>query len=175
MARKKKQVKVTNNTPLKYEGTVTIKKIKNGKVTSVVKKHNQGYLRLFKFLLNCLCGDYNGDEVPSWAVPVVNDNGSLRYVGTCENISSKALVTKSTENYYVEYKFYFPWSSEYITGFDYIYIYPGARHPDHDPSSASIATYDDALDMGIAVNKAEIATADEDILIIWQLKLLNKE
>lgn len=178
MARKKKQkqVIVNESTPIKYEGTVTIKKIKNGKVTSTTKTHNSGYTSLFKFLLNCLCGNFDKNEAPGWAVPVIDNSGTKKYVGTCENISAADVVNKVNDEFFVEYKFYFPWTSEYSEGFDHIYVYPNndTKHPTGNLSNIDIDDYNNYLDMSIDVTRETTTTLNEDILIIWQLQLINK-
>lgn len=178
MGRKKKQIIVKEETPIKYEGTVTIKKIKNGKVTAVHKIHNKGHDSLFKFLMNCLAGNFDSGEIPSWAVPVNIDafTGVTSYIGTCENIASKKLVNKSDATYYVEYKFYFPYKTDYRRGFNYVYVYPDKteKHPSNTIDGATPEQYSNYLDMSIQVSEEDTISAGEDLLIVWQLQIVNK-
>lgn len=177
MARKKKEkvVAITESTPIKYEGTVIIKKLNKGKVTSVKKIHNKGYDRLFKFLLTCLTGDMDKQELPGYCVPVYKEAGDIQYVGTCVPIANRQLKQASDRSYLVEYKFYLPYSTDYIRGFDGLYIYPtnAQYHPATDPKSSKVSDYSDYLQMSIDLVKETVASPKEDILIIWQLQLTN--
>ena len=63
MGRKKKtkqikEVKVSTPTTIKYKGNVNIKLIKKGKTIKEINNHNDGTNQLFKFILDCLAGDY---------------------------------------------------------------------------------------------------------------------
>lgn len=63
MGRKKKtkeikEVKVSIPTTIKYQGNVNIKLIKRGKVIKEINNHNDGTSQLFKFILDCLAGNY---------------------------------------------------------------------------------------------------------------------
>lgn len=172
--KKQKQVTVTESTPINYEGIVTIKKLKKGKVTSTKTIHNQGHPNLFKFILTCLAGDFNKGQLPGYCVPVRTETTGDRYVGNCVNISSKTLKQTNTD-YYLEYKFYLPFSKDYITGFDKLYVYPDeiTQHPSYDPSEQVISDFTDYLDMSITLDRASMETSSEDILIVWQLQLIN--
>lgn len=81
MARKKKVVVAKESQPIIYSGNVIIKKIRNGKVISVKESHNSGYNSLFKFLLNCLAGNYIEASRPQVIMPCRLTNGKLCYVG----------------------------------------------------------------------------------------------
>lgn len=180
MGRKKKQKQITikEETPIKYEGTVIIKKIKNGKVMSTHKTHNQGHDSLFKFLMNCLVGDFDSEEIPSWAVPVRvgTATSSATYVGSCENIVSKKLISKSDATYYVEYKFYFPYKADYNRGFNHVYVYPDkeGKHPSNTIAGAVPSDYSNYIDMSIGVSQEDTISTGEDLLIVWQLQIVNK-
>jgi len=80
MGRKKKVVEeqVTNNEKQinnnlsvsegqKYNGNVSIRLVKNGKTVQTINKHNDGFLPLFDFLINCLASNYNnGIGIPNY-------------------------------------------------------------------------------------------------------------
>ena len=74
MGRKKKtkeikEVKVSIPTTIKYQGNVNIKLIKRGKVIKEINNHNDGTSQLFKFILDCLAGNYYPINRPTWIIP----------------------------------------------------------------------------------------------------------
>lgn len=175
---KKKKVKIEETSTVKYEGAVTIQKVKNGKIISSRTTHNQGYSTLFKFLLSCLTAEPIFPLRPTYASPVRSTSGEPdNFVGSCEEIASRKLKTSvngGNLEYYVEYRFFFQYHPDYIEGFDKINIYPyeNGKHPENKEGEKP-ADYIDYLEMSVDVNKEETKVSDEDLLIIWQLKLKN--
>ena len=58
--KKKKQEIIKAKTPfaIEYKGDVSIDVIRKGKVIKSFKNHNDGTSNLFKFILDCLAGNY---------------------------------------------------------------------------------------------------------------------
>ena len=59
-------VTIKSNDNFGYKGNVTIKLVHNNKVYKVIKSHNNGYLPLFNFLINCLSGTFYESSRPQW-------------------------------------------------------------------------------------------------------------
>ena len=101
MGRKKKeeQIKIETTTPtVVYHGGATIKIIKNGRVVKQTKKHNEGGTPLFRFLADCMAGNFYPNNRPT-CIRVGNFDGtnftdySLSYV-----VSSTSSVSRTTVN-----------------------------------------------------------------------------
>ena len=176
MARKKKTetLKVTEVNPIIYSGQVTIKKIKKGKVISTQKIHNEGTNHLFKFLLNCLAGNWIPSARPSWICTGQYTNSGqvvIKYVAdTCSKITQQPEVFETSSDVYIQYKFLLQSKPQYTTtGFNCLLLYSDDNKPvvvqdgvEVDPSYSMVVNFD-----------TQHQSADEQILIIWQLKILN--
>lgn len=77
MAKKKKK---TTKQTLSYQGTVKIQTVRGGKVYKEVIQHNAGTAGLFRYVANCIIGNYNHSMMP-------------RYIRlfTCDNPKQKLL------------------------------------------------------------------------------------
>lgn len=67
MARKKKEVVETKQKAgVAYTGKVKIQFIKNNRVYKTIDQHNEGTTELFKYLANCIIGNYNQGLRPQY-------------------------------------------------------------------------------------------------------------
>lgn len=178
MSRKKKNVsvKVKEQTPVKYTGSVNIKTIKKGKVTSSNTFHNEGTTELFNFLLNCLAGTYLKDAQPRFAVLAKQGTSSLTYVSNniveVTEITTKIQSESDASKNYVEYKFFFPYNVSYKNGFDTLLVYDKSKKP---VSSAIIdqQPVDERYSMKVSMGESPAVDTDENILLTWQLNINN--
>lgn len=172
MAGKKKvdTIKLTKEKPIVYSGQVIIKGIKKGKVTSTKTYHNEGTTELFKFLLNCLAGNWLPEARPSLITTGQLFNGQIIYVSNTLRSVSEVYVTGEDDDIYVEYKFLLPGQPQYATsGFDRILLYSEANRPLQVVDGQIV---DPKYSMIISLEGKHQST-DEEILIIWQLKIKN--
>lgn len=171
---KKKTIKIKESSPLKYHGEVTVQKIYSGKVVSSVKEKNAGFAPLFKFILLCLAGQYDEKLLPLFVIPVNidTDTNKITYADTDINlIASREVISKENDNY-LEYKFYLPFKESYKTiGFNALALYSLK----HEPQKISIGSDAEPYYSMIVNFKDQQKSEKEDILIIWQLFIDNKE
>ena len=112
MGRKKKEKKkeiIQAKTPfsIEYKGDVSIDVIRKGKVIKSFKNHNDGTSNLFKFILDCLAGNYYEINRPFWIVPYYTDNGQDKYsISIPVPINNNVSVShdNSTQQYILTYK-----------------------------------------------------------------------
>lgn len=76
----KKKKKENIKTTISYQGTVKIQSVKGGKVYKEKTVHNSGTADLFRYIANCVIGNYNQSLMPRYV-----------HVFTCENPESKLL------------------------------------------------------------------------------------
>lgn len=62
---KTRKVEAKSSTTLQYTGDVSIKVMRKGKVLRSIKNHNDGGSPLFKFILDCLAGEYHDENRPT--------------------------------------------------------------------------------------------------------------
>ena len=82
MGRKKKQKQiVANSTPttIEYKGDVSISILRKGKIIKAFKNHNDGKPNLFRFILDCLAGNYYEVNRPFWIVPYYTESNQDYY------------------------------------------------------------------------------------------------
>lgn len=171
MARKKKVVVAKESQPIIYSGNVIIKKIRNGKVISVKESHNSGYNSLFKFLLNCLAGDYIEASRPQVVMPCRLTNGKLCYVGNVPNwLNQKPkILAGANDSWYIEYTFLINYNSEFARGVDHLVLYSESDLPEVITNGDEIGgNYSMLVKLGDTVT-----STGEDLLIIWQLQIQN--
>ena len=177
MAKKKKTAKVLEvkeQQPIIYSGKVTINGIKNGKITSSKTYHNEGTKELFNFLLDCLAGKWLPDLQPRFVCTARDDNHQLKYVSNNIIAAEEIAAHTEGEDPYVEYKFLLPNKPQYNkvggTGFDKILLYNANKKPAVVANNAEIDTN---YSMIISLDKPHKTEIDEEILVIWQLKIEN--
>lgn len=179
MGRKKKTktVEVVESQPISYSGKVIIKKIKKGKVVSTQVSHNEGTTELFKFLLNCLAGNWLPDSRPSWITTAQRDNStstdspSTKYVSNnITSISQPPVVYELKTGPYIEYKFLIPFKPEYSNrGFNCLVLYNNDNKPSSFNDGDDVAN---GYSMTVMLDNQQLAS-DEQMLIIWQLEIKN--
>lgn len=174
MGRKKKTktVEVVESQPISYSGKVIIKKIKKGKVVSTQVSHNEGTTELFKFLLNCLAGNWLPDSRPSWITTAQRNDSTSTFTYVSDNITSISqppVVYELQTGPYIEYKFLLPFKPEYSNGFNCLVLY----NNDNKPSSVVHGQdVEDGYSMRVMFDDQQ-ASSNEQILIIWQLEIRN--
>lgn len=174
--KKKKVVTVQEESPILYSGKVIIKKIKKGKVVSTTVSHNLGTRHLFNFLLNCLAGNWLSKSMPQWVTTGMyhSDTNKTTYVADTMSAISQAptVYNTDTDSPYIEYRFLLPQKEEYKNpGFNALILYSDDNKPLNVVNGEEI---DPAYSMQVLLDEVHQAEL-EQILIIWQLKILNKE
>ena len=171
MAEKKKVVVAKETQPIIYSGNVTVKKIRKGKVISVKQSHNSGYNSLFKFLLNCLAGNYIEASRPQVIMPCRLTGNKLCYVGNVPNWLNQQpkVLVGPNDSLYVEYTFLITYNSEFSKGIDHLVLYSESDLPE---SIANGNEIDNNYSMLVNLSDT-ITSTGEDLLIIWQLQIQN--
>lgn len=179
MGRKKKEKNITikENSSLSYSGKVTIKKVKNGKIISEETYHNAGNTPLFSFLLNCLAGNYSSDLKPQIITPIVHkQNNNYGYAENKESIpitSIKVLTKENSNISYIEYVFHLAYKEYLKSGIDGLALYNLAYVPNKN-TILKDSDIDPNYSMIVSFNDRKFSTKEEDLLIIWDLSLDNK-
>lgn len=169
MGRKKKEIKITDSSNIKYQGTVTVQTIKKGKVTSTSVMHNEGRPELFKFLLLCLAASYQDSLRPFYVIAANND----KLLGTLPmQISSVKAFVENTQTPYIEYKFFMPFMNDYLDGFNQLALYSKSKMSSTGHEKDTPIT-DASMVVTAKASKPFKPALDEDLLITWQLKILN--
>lgn len=175
MGRKKKvkEINVNDSNSIKYFGDVTIQRVRKGKVVSTVKQHNAGGSELFRFLLNCLAGQFVAVDKPSVVTPAFEENNIIKYRSNlCYDISNISFDTTTPDNYFVEYKFYLPYSTQFTEGdgFNRLVIYSDRNNPGDHTNGEQIYS---AWSMYVVLDQYIKPDLDEDLIITWHLKVEN--
>jgi hypothetical protein len=173
MSKKKvKVIETKTDSLVSYTGTVTIKKIKNGKVTASRVLHNEGGDELFNYLCNCLTGTYNNNLKPAWAVPAITNSNSIKYATNAIYPIKYAVADRDSNKIpYTEYQFYIPYSDAIKDGFAYLFVYNSDKKPTPNTSENVSEDYS----MKLTVKSSDFTLDNEDLLITWQLKFSTKE
>ena len=182
MGRKKKEKKkeiIQAKTPfsIEYKGDVSIDVIRKGKVIKSFKNHNDGTNNLFRFILDCLAGNYYEINRPFWIVPYYIDKGENKYsISIPIPINNNVSVSydNSTQEYILTYKclinssllqsetlidgllFYSTHNKNSITG-EYV----------NDLYSMKMSFGFEETDREEGRNKFQ----DQDLLVTWQLRI----
>lgn len=186
MGRKKKEKKkeiIQAKTPfsIEYRGDVSIDVIRKGKVIKSFKNHNDGTNNLFRFILDCLAGNYYEVNRPFWIVPYYTDNGQDKYsISIPVPINNNVSVSydNNTQQYILTYKCLINSSLlQSDTTIDGLLFYSThvknsittiAGQPVVDPTS------DNAYCMKMSFGFDETDNnkfQDQDLLITWQLRV----
>lgn len=182
--KKKKQEIIKAKTPfaIEYRGDVSIDVIRKGKVIKSFKNHNDGTSNLFKFILDCLAGNYYEVNRPFWVVPYYTDtDGENKYsisipVPINDNVSVS--YDNSTQQYILTYKCLVNSSLlQSNTQIDGLLFY--STHVKNsitinagDPVIATIG--DNAYSMKMSFGFGEEDNnkfQDQDLLVTWQLRI----
>lgn len=187
MGRKKKEKKkeiIQTKTPfsIEYRGDVSIDIIRKGKVIKSFKNHNDGTNNLFRFILDCLAGNYYEVNRPFWVVPYyIDKDGEDKYsISIPVPINNNASVSydNSRQQYILTYKCLINSSLlQSNTQIDGLLFYST-----HVKKSITIvagnlvvaATGDNAYCMKMSFGfdeKDNNKFQDQDLLITWQLRI----
>lgn len=179
MGRKKKEknIIIKESSPIAYSGKVIIKKVKNGKIVSEETYHNAGNTPLFSFLLNCLAGNYSSDLKPQIITPIVRkSNNTYGYAENRESIPITNIKLLNTENSnipYIEYIFHIAYKEYLKSGIDGLALYNLAYIPNKNDILKD-QDIDQNYSMIVSFNERQSSAKEEDLLIIWDLSLDNK-
>ena len=169
--RKVKKLKIANEAPLKYSGTVTIQTIKKGKIISSVTQHNTGTAELFKFLLNCLAGKWIPRACPSFlTLGTADESGHITYV-TDNVVEALEKTVHINDSPYVEFRFLVPFkNTSKGRSYNRLLVYSDLNYPSGININEEVRPDYSIL---LPLSTPEIIQEDEDKLIIWQLSLEN--
>ena len=177
MAEKKKdnmrEITVKDKSTIAYSGKVSVQVVRNGKVVNTYTKHNAAGDALFKYLIYCLAGHFAQDLVPAYVVPAYTDSGdnTTKYVGNTVQDIAYMGAHVDTSPYYVEYKFYLPYQSQYTSpGFNTLVLYNSSLQLGEVIDSLNIDQNYSAI-----VNLEQNVTANpgENLILSWQLQILD--
>ena len=174
MKKKTSENKSVINDTFQYTGTVTLKTIKGGKVTSSKTYHNNGGNELFNFLYNCLAGKYIDSSRPAYIVAYYKDAGENKYTanGSLNTISATIIEASSTEPACIEYRFILPYLSAYTsTGIDGFAVYNSSKNPISASAGDNVST---DYSMILELNENKKINKDETTLVVWRLQIENK-
>lgn len=180
MGRKKKnkeikEVKVSRPTTIKYKGNVNIKLIKRGKIIKEINNHNDGTPQLFKFILDCLAGNYYPVNRPTWIIPYYlgkaeEENPPILYaISIFIPINDAQVIKQDDDSYVLSYKCLITQTqlagrTEPING---LLFYSTSNIGNGSTIQSSQAqNYSMIMDFGEPLNEL-----NSDILITWQIKV----
>ena len=186
MGRKKKKKEIIKTkTPfaIEYRGDVSIDVIRKGKVIKSFKNHNDGTSNLFKFILDCLAGNYYEVNRPFWIVPYYTDtDGEDKYsISIPVPINNNASVSydNSTQQYILTYKCLINssllQSNTQIDGllFYSTHVKKSITINAGDPVVAATGGNSYSMKMSFGFDKADNNKfQDQDLLVTWQLRII---
>ena len=189
MGRKKKKKEIIKaKTPfaIEYKGDVSIDVIRKGKVIKSFKNHNDGTSNLFKFILDCLAGNYYEVNRPFWIVPYFTDENKVdKYsISIPIPINNNASVSydNSRQQYILTYKCLINSSllqtNTQIDGLLFYSTHVKSSIIINAGSEVVDATGDNAYSMKMSFGFKETDREqgmnkfqDQDLLITWQLRI----
>ena len=181
MGRKKKKKEIIKaKTPfaIEYKGDVSIDVIRKGKVIKSFKNHNDGTSNLFKFILDCLAGNYYEVNRPFWIVPYYTDtDGKDKYsISIPVPINNNVSVSyeNSTQQYILTYKCLINSSLlQTNTTIDGLLFYST-----HNKNSITGEYVNDLYSMKMSFGFKETDREqgknkfqDQDLLVTWQIRI----
>ena len=188
MGRKKKEKKkeiIQTKTPfaIEYRGDVSIDVIRKGKIIKSFKNHNDGTSNLFKFILDCLAGNYYEVNRPFWIVPYYTDkDGEDKYsISIPVPINNNASVSydNSTQQYILTYKCLINssllQSNTQIDGllFYSTHVKSSITINAGDPVVAATGSNAYSMKMSFGFDEADNNKfQDQDLLVTWQLRII---
>lgn len=93
----------------KYNGSVNIRLVRNGKTVKNITQHNAGHTPLFMFLVNCLNENYNSNDVPKYISLGHYNNDYTSYTPYSNiGVPKTSQFVSTTPNYQVNYQFTVP-------------------------------------------------------------------
>lgn len=172
---KTRKVKVRSNTTLQYTGDVSIKVLRKGKVVRSIRNHNDGNAPLFKFILDCLAGEYHEENRPTWIVPFHTEEDKDYYSIPKIIPVNQFAVLQSGEEYVLSYRCLM--SSTYFgnsTKIDGLLFYSGTNAPTYIQTNAPIPDNDNysmRMSLGLDSGSGGNIFQDEDIIVTWQIRI----
>ena len=186
MGRKKKkkqvEIKPKEETILNYTGSVSIALLRKGKIVKKIQNHNDGNNNLFKFILNCLAGEYYDIDRPKWIIPFYTDTNEIDKYSVPSFIpinSIRILEQPSSEGitYVLSYKCLI--TSSYL-GVDGTNINGLLFYSDNGKGlSGDMVKRDDPINnhfqmkMSFGDDPDQTEFKDQDILIEWQVRIVS--
>lgn len=161
-------LELKDNALLGYKGQVTVKTVRDGKVIKTKTIHNAGTKLLFKFLANCIIGNYYDNERPLYVklfnvssgnVPAENNQSTIDYIILNDNNKSVASATNSWSAYL---EFVVPKYSFVSSAYNTICLYSN-KTKGHLDEYCAIITLDEP----------ETISSDDNLIIGWELTIEN--
>ena len=183
MGRKKKKKEIIKaKTPfaIEYRGDVSVDVIRKGKVIRSFKNHNDGTNNLFRFILDCLAGNYYEVNRPFWIVPYYTKGDHDEYsISIPVPINNNASVSydNNTQEHILTYKCLI--NSSLLptnTSIDGLLFYSTSVKNSIiiEAGEAVESTGDNAYSMKMSFGFKETDDnkfQDQDLLITWQLRI----
>lgn len=172
----KKEKIAKKNIGINYQGTVRLSFVKNGREVKSVKLHNTGCLQLFKYLANCLIGDYKLINSPQYLM-LYNNESTITSSSLGTELLSYPIFLSSCER--VDGSSSDPDEDSYSTA-RLRYIIPGTAILT-DKGNGNVLAIIDSTNTPLAyieltgndiINTENIPT-DSNIIIVWELKVSN--
>lgn len=169
MGRKKKteqQTQINKTSTIKYNGSVTVQLSKNGKIIKSATAKNAGYDELFRFLTNCIAGDFKVTALPSYIMGY-NATGSdpISYTSLFSSAVYKAdsQAIYSSGDYKAVLKFIIPANYLLSGNMNTLMLYNAEKQAQADPDTASaIVTLSDVIDTS-SISK------DTSLILLWNM------
>lgn len=180
MGRKKKatiKIEPKKETSLKYEGNVTISLLKKGKVIKRIENHNNGNNNLFKFILNCLAGEYYDSDRPKWIIPYYTDGENDKYsIASFIPINSIQIINNNN-NTILAYKclisaVYLPSNKNTKINGLLFYSDNGKKISGDSKNESEIIDSNFQMQMDFG-NIDQTSFKDVDLLIEWQVRIVS--
>ena len=184
MAKKKKENKEQPRQTIAYQGTVKIQSVKGNKVYKEVIQHNAGTADLFRYIANCIVGNYNQSVMPRyvrlfyckdpkqqllyesnmpklWSNPVSAVNVPFNTVAVKADSSSSSTIERP---YISEFTFMIPYT-QIQDNFNVVCLYNVSEAgPNVTPLAYIILDNDYEVDPNNTSN----------IVITWEMKIQNE-
>lgn len=178
MAEKKKEKEITlqNKATIKYSGKVTVDRVRNGRLITTYRNHNEGTDELFKFILNVLSGNYFQGDLPRFVCEANQDgtSSSVRSATTSLKPISSIVSHTTGSDLYVEYKFYLPYDASNDTnGFNSLALY--SENKRRGLNNLSVGSSIDSYSMIVQLSETIKPNVDEDLILTWQLRIENAQ
>lgn len=177
MAEEKKtvEIKPKSGMQLQYQGDVTVKVLKKGKVQKTITNHNDGTDNLFKFLLDCLAGNFIESSRPKWVIPFYIDGTTEKYsLPIAIPIQSvEVFQDSSTQLHAISYRCLFSSTQLYnSTQIDGLLFYStSGKNSVSFNRGEKIDTQNYSMKMYFGTEDNEFQ--DADILVEWQLRIIS--
>ena len=173
MGRKKKteqQADVTliakDSSVVKYTGTVTVQLVKNGRIVKSGKGHNEGKSELFKFLANCIAGNYVYNDCPTYLSCYNKNITNNNYTAQVTSCIPKAAI--SVEGSVTTIKFIVPRSAlvSDATTITHLMLFNANKVSSFETNPENNCSAEIALTVPIVTANLSI---DTNIIVLWKM------